>query len=196
MLEMLETFAPYSGLLLSAITALLSLILYGRVNSSVIKTLKEELDLISARKLSDASAAISDVSQTFSETKPSYMLNEQTGELEQLPTDENIQEKIQSYITTALSSVLDKYLPLMNPVVEEDEIADYSAMRTDLSEIGAALDLAEDYRARLGLSDTLTAQQIFDEVQKRADALGIKIKEKGVKPDASKSSSEPESEHE
>ncbi len=194
MLEFFETFAPYSGLLLSAITALLSLIMYGRVNSSVIKTLKEELDMISARKLSDASAAISSVSQTFPETKPSYMLNEQTGELEQLPTDENIQEKIQSYITTALSSVLDKYLPMLNPVVEQDEIADYSSMRTDLSEIGAALDLAEDYRSRFGLADTLTAQQIFEEVQKRADALGSKIKEKGVKPDASKGPSEPKSE--
>ncbi len=194
MLEFFETMVPYSGLLLSAITALLSLILYGRVNSSIIKTLKEELDLISARKLSDASAEISSVSQSFPETKPSYMLNEQTGELERLPTDENIQEKIQSYITTALSSVLDKYLPMLNPVVEQDEIADYSAIRTDLSEIGAALDLAEDYRSRLGLADTLTAQQIFEEVQKRADALGAKIKVKGVKSDAPQSSSESESE--
>ena len=196
MLEFLEALVPYSGLLLSALTALLSLILYGRINSSVLKTFKEELDLISARKISDAAADIASVSQSFPDTKPSYMLNEQTGELERLPTDEDIQSKIQSYITTALSSVLDKYLPMLNPVSEEDDIADYSSMRTDLSEIGAALDLAEDYRSRFGLPDNLTAQQIFAEVQKRADDLGAKIKAKGVKSDASKSPTEPKSEQE
>ena len=123
------------------------------------------------------------VSQSFTETKPAYVLNSSTNELERLAVDENVQVKIQSFLETAIERALERFLP--NDVVEVDDIAErYNQSQLDLSELGKAYDMAESYREKFGLSDDCSVDDIFAKLSAYSEDLKTRIaKSKEVKSD-------------
>lgn len=116
-------------------------------------------------------------SQKFSEYKDSYILNPSTNELEKLDTPKNIQAEIDSYLDCALERALEKFLP--SDVVDDKNIADYTQRVDDLSVIGEAIDIAEDYRVKYNLPDSYTPAQIYDFISKQASDIKSKLSDSG-----------------
>lgn len=118
-------------------------------------------------------------SQTFSEEVPDYVLNPVTNELEESPIPKNVQKYIESYIDTALDRVIERFLP--ENVVEaegEDNVVDYTQMYEDLAYAGEVFDIAEDYREKFNLSDTMSVQDVFNYVEKMSEDLAKRLKNK------------------
>lgn len=112
--------------------------------------------------------------QTFSEEKDEYRLNEITNELEKTGNKINIQAIIDSCLETAL----DKALSRLMPEVEEcKEMVELETMRGDLDVMQEAAMLAEEYRAKYGLSEDIPYNNIFAKVGEMATALDSKIKD-------------------
>ncbi|QXN75045.1 hypothetical protein [Microvirus mar13] len=110
----------------------------------------------------------------FSEYKDAYVLNPATNELEKLPTQENIQERINSFLECALDRALEKFMP--KNVVERDDVAEeYAASRVDLADLADAMEIAEQYRERFGLSENASMADIYARVDKEAAALKAKL---------------------
>ena len=116
-------------------------------------------------------------SQTFSEEVPDYVLNPVTNELEESPIPKNVQKYIESYIDTALDRVIERFLP--ENVVEaegDDNVVDYTQMFEDLAYAGEVFDIAEDYRDKFNLPDTMSVQDVFNYVEKMSADLAERLK--------------------
>lgn len=116
-------------------------------------------------------------SQTFLEEVPDYVLNPVTNELEESPIPKNVQKYIDSYIDTALDRVIERFLP--ENVVEaegEDNVADYTQMYEDLAYAGEVFDIAEDYREKFNLPDTMSVQDVFNYVEKMSEEMAERLK--------------------
>lgn len=118
------------------------------------------------------------VQQSFSETVPDYVLNPQSNELEELEVPKNVQVYIQSYIDCALERALERYLPKETDNMEADPREEYEASVADLAVLGEAMEQAEVYREKFGLSNHASIADIYAEVDKRAQLLKEKIAEK------------------
>lgn len=112
--------------------------------------------------------------QSFTETVKDYILDPSTNELQESPIEKNVQDYIDSHIDIALDRALQKFCP-PDVVDEDDVIADYTNSREDLAVIAEAMDVAEEYRERFGLSDKLSISQIYAEVNKRSEDLKAKL---------------------
>lgn len=110
--------------------------------------------------------------QTFSSTKPVYRLNKANGELELTDDTIDLQALINSCIDTALDRTLDRLLP---KVEQAEDIMELDLMREDLDMAMQVSNVAEEYRSKLGLSDSLSMNDIFNEVSKQAEILKAKI---------------------
>lgn len=141
----------------------------GRLSNGAKKFISEEVNALKK----DTSG----YSQTFSEEVPDYVLNPVTNELEESPIPKNVQKYIESYIDTALDRVIERFLP--ENVVEadgEDNVADYTQMYEDLAYAGEVFDIAEDYREKFNLPDTMSVQDIFKYVEKTSVDLAERLK--------------------
>lgn len=179
MMTFIDFIQQYGGVIFAALQVMLSLAIYGKFSNKFLKEFLKEVDILYHRKIEDAEQAIPTVEQTFTETRPAYVLNESTNELERLPSDEDFQAKIDSFVSTALNRILDRYLP--QDVQESDDIADYASVKSDLSDLGEMYERAEEYRERYGLPDTMSVNDVFAAVQAKADELAKKIAERSVK---------------
>lgn len=113
-------------------------------------------------------------SQEFSETVTDYILDPVTNELSESDVPKDIQAYIDSHIDIALDRALQRFLP--HDVIEDDDhYADYTQKSQDLAELGAAMDLAEDYREQFNLPDNYTFEQIMQFVGTKADELKTKL---------------------
>lgn len=141
----------------------------GRLSNGAKKFISEEVNALKK----DTSC----YSQTFSEEVPDYVLNPVTNELEECPIPKNVQKYIESYIDTALDRVIERFLP--DNVVEaegDDNVADYTQMYEDLAYAGEVFDIAEDYREKFNLPDTMSVQDIFKYVEKTSENLAERLK--------------------
>lgn len=131
------------------------------------------------------------VPQTFSPMKDEYILDPKTGEIEKLPIQKNVQDEIDSYLECALDRILERLLPKDNVTETDDPFEGYSVRVADLSELGSAMELAEDYRERYNLPATYSMAQIYEYVDKEAAKLKERIlsstKKEEQKADESKS---------
>ena len=116
------------------------------------------------------------VTQQFSETIPDYTLNTRTNELERLPVDKDIQAYIDSYIDCALDKILERFLPITPPT--DAQFIELEQMQTDLAQAGELFDLAEEYRDKFNLDDSLSVSQIFEYVQQESDKLAKDLDER------------------
>lgn len=169
-LDNLELVTSCVCVLLGVIAFVVTFIRTGNIKKSI-RDFKEVKDMAKDERK---------YAQTFSETKKDYILNPATNELEELPLPKNIQDKIQSYIDTCLDSALEKFLP---KVEEVDEYADYTQRIDDLAALGEYMELAEDYRERLGLGDKASVADIYAAVDKSAKELKARLQ---AKPDDKK----------
>lgn len=162
---------------------LLGLIEFFRTGSlkRSVKKISEVIDLnyrtIDSKRQEDV------VSQEFSEFKSSYVLNEDSNELEELEVPINIQAQIQSYLSSALENALERFLPGVLDEVGE-QVAHYQDTVVDLADLGQAMETAEFYREQLGLSDKASMSDIYSAVDKLSQeyksAIGkVTVKQKG-----------------
>lgn len=116
-------------------------------------------------------------SQTFSEEVPDYVLNPVTNELEESPIPKNVQKYIESYIDTALDRVIERFLPEnVVEVDDDDNVADYTQMYEDLAYAGEVFDIAEEYRDKFNLPDTMSVQDVFNYVEKMSQDMAERLK--------------------
>lgn len=110
----------------------------------------------------------------FTPYKDKYILDPSTGEIEKLPTPENIQDKIDSFLECALERALERFAP--KNVAEVDDVAEgYSRCVDDLAGLASAMEIAEEYRDQLGLSEGLSMAQIYEKVDERAKQLKLQL---------------------
>lgn len=112
--------------------------------------------------------------QTFSYLVEDYIYNSDTKTLSISPNKKDIFAYINSFASSSLDAVLDKYsnlsdvdtsLPVMNR-------ANYS-----LETIAEAFAKAEDYRESRGLSDELSIEDIYREMLKESETLKNNLEE-------------------
>lgn len=101
--------------------------------------------------------------QTFDNIVPVYRLNKVTGEL--VKTDEviDIDQVVQSCKDQTLDYILDKYLPeqLNNIPISEQVI---SSLDDDLDTLRDLGNIADEYRERFHLSDSMSISDIYNYV--------------------------------
>lgn len=114
------------------------------------------------------------VGQSFDKFKPVYRLNKVTGVLEETDEVIDIQEVVNSCKDMALNAVLERFLP--SSIVGED-VAIVAKMQDDVDKMRDVLSLAEEYRDKYNLSDSLSTQEIFDTISKKSIELKEKIEE-------------------
>lgn len=111
--------------------------------------------------------------QSFSEEVKDYILDPVTNELEEKPIPKNVQDYIQSFIECALERALQRFLP--ENVIEDNSVSDYTQKVDDLSSIGAAMEIAEDYRDKYNLPDNYSISDIYAFVDKQAKDIKDKL---------------------
>ena len=93
-----------------------------------------------------------------------------------MPVDKDIQAYIDSYIDCALDKILERFLPITPPT--DAQFIELEQMQTDLAQAGELFDLAEEYRDKFNLDDSLSVSQIFEYVQQESDKLAKDLDER------------------
>lgn len=157
---------------LGLIYAVVTFIRTGSIKKSV-ESFMEVNDLVKPMSLEQAQKS-KPAPTKFSEYKDEYILNPSTNELEKLPTKVNIQQKIESYLDCALERALERLMP--NVVGESEEVGEnYQNSLQDLASLGEAMEVAEEWRDKLGLPDTFSMAQIYEAVDKQSKSLKAKL---------------------
>lgn len=117
--------------------------------------------------------------QSFTPEVKDYLLNSVTNELEELPKKKNVDDYIQSHIESCLERALERFLPKVK--YEDDLIADYTERCDDLASLGEAIEMAEYYREKFGLSDSASIADIYSAVDNSAKVLKTKLSNDNVK---------------
>lgn len=141
------------------------------------------------RDIKDEKAPLADNhKQEFSYLKTQYVLNENTGELEEKEEKLDLQKLINSSVETALDRMLNRFMPSEN-ISESDEI--FETYSDDLAAYGEVLEMAEDYRDKFGLGADVPVEQIFarltEESKKLKDSIEKAKFDQAVKTEALKS---------
>lgn len=155
----------------------------GSLNKAI-KRLKEYEEMIKYQTAEKASAA-KRVGQKFSNTVTDYILDPVTNELHESPIPKDVQAYIDSHLDVALDRALERFLP--KNVIDSDDTVDYTQTSQDLSVMGEAFEVAEDYRERFKLPAEMSVADIYKFVGEQADKMKtdlLKYNEKGeVKKD-------------
>lgn len=152
-------------------------IISGRGNSRLLQEVKNMQYRLPTYRQNEPAEA-----QEFSALKPKYELNERTNELVDSGEKIDIQKLINSAVDTCLERTLARLMPTDTDI--DDKIVDLSDTRDDLESLTEALTVAEDWRERLDLPDTMSVQDVFKQIEQyeaklRADidTVNAKIKE-------------------
>lgn len=112
----------------------------------------------------------------FSQYIPEYKYNEKTGELKETGGKIDVQAMIQSYVDTCLSAVLDKFLP-GNDLTAVGQNDVYGEVKhTELNDLADMYEQAEVYREKYGLSDELSAVEVFKAVDDMSQKQNAYVK--------------------
>lgn len=161
--------------IVSVVVSLINFFRTGNLSKIAKKYIKGELETMKGYK-KPANAYM----QEFSEVRDTYVLNTVTNVLEKSPLKEPVQEKIQSYASTCLSNVLELLLNPDNYTEPEnvkvvDDVAIHNDVEEDLAYMGEVFELAEGYRDKFGLPDTMSVEQVFAKVGEYSKQLADKI---------------------
>lgn len=115
--------------------------------------------------------------QSFENTRTDYVLNRHTNELEEKPEKIDLQSLINSAVDTALDRVLQKLMPDGSEIPDTIE-TDYENSIGDLDDLAQAMDIAEEYRERLGLPLEMSVSDIYKRVGEYSSNLLEQIKTK------------------
>ena len=127
--------------------------------------------------------------QTYDNIVPVYRLNKITGEL--VKTDEviDINEVVQSCKDQTLDYILDKFLPeQLNQMPISEQVI--SSLDDDLDTLRDLGNIADEYRERFNLSDSMSISDIYNYVnnerKKAVDALNDQKQKKEIVSDEEK----------
>lgn len=166
------------------ISAVFSVILFFRTGNK--KYLKEVNDMIKYRStsLNKVSTDGKNYSQNFEGTKykPVYRLNKVTGELELTDEVIDITELINSAKEYCLNACLERFIP-QNTDEESVVRESYDSTLTNLDELTYALELAEEYRDKFGMSIDASFEDIFKRVNDESVVLKSKLDSLKKKPE-------------
>lgn len=132
--------------------------------------------MIVYRLLCDLSDDDMSIGQTFDEYADDYKYVEATGEIVKSPERVNIQDKIDSYRSTALDVLLDKYLGNDDGSTDGGFVDhDFGRLYNDLADLGQCIEIANDYRDRYDLDDNMSIVDVYKFVQGKLDILNNTI---------------------
>lgn len=102
-----------------------------------------------------------DFKQSFTEFVDDFQLILRDDKLYKSDTPINRQKLIESSRETALTNALEKFLP--EKVTEDNEtIVEYNRRNTDLDDLMNAENLANEYREKFNLPDSMSTMQVYD----------------------------------
>lgn len=163
--------------IVSVVISLINFVRTGELSKSAKKFIQGETETVKGYK-----KPVKAYQQEFSEVRDQYVLNSVTNVLEKSPLKENVQEKIQSYASSCFQNVIEL---LLNPesykdgenVKVVDDVALHNDVEEDLAYMGDVFEIAEGYREKFGLPDTMSVEQVFAKVGEYSKQLADKIKE-------------------
>lgn len=121
--------------------------------------------------------------QTYDKIVPVYRLNKVTGELVKTDDVIDINEVVQSCKDQTLDYILDKFLPeQLNQLPISEQVI--SSLDDDLDTLRDLGNIADEYRERFNLSDSMSISDIYNYVnnerKKAVDALNAQKQKKEV----------------
>lgn len=183
MQEFIQEILPYVFSALSALFFGLSAFFSARSNKSINKELQvmaktqQQTESTAKYRAADYRDSVTPdtvpEAQTFNPLLKQYRLNKRTNQLEELDDPLDIQQLIDSKVETALDRTLARLSP-QQPLdgAVTDCTEDY---QDDLDLIADAMDVAEDYREKLGLADDVPVDQVFQKMSTYAEEQLKKI---------------------
>lgn len=170
-MEVMDFLAIYGDRLVLAVFAIVTFIVTFIRTGSISKSLKE-CDIMKYRS---ANAKTAD-SQSFTNQRTDYVLNPVTNELEKKDEPIDVQKEINSVRPSTLDEMLDTFLPTF-PEAYKTAQAECRELVDDMYELGHAMEVAEEYREKFDLPDTLSVSQIYDYIGERHTELSKKLSE-------------------
>lgn len=161
---------------LSIIAFIVVLIRTGSAKTAA-KSAKELMENMAKYRASDYK---DESAQTFTNERVEYTLNKHTNELEEKPIKTDLAELIQSSVETAFERVLQRLIPDTDEVPDTIE-SDYDQSIDDLNDLAVAIDVAEEYREKLGLPLEMSVSEIFGKVNEYSESLKQKLSDKSKK---------------
>lgn len=143
-----------------------------------IKKFKEDLNEMKTIYRSEhyvSGAVDTNKGQSFNELKDVYKLNKATGELEKTDDKINIQSLINSAVDTALTSMLERFLPEID---DTSDVVQFNALIDDLDYMLEMSNRAEKWKDELGLDKNLSISETFTAMSVKADDLKKSLIEK------------------
>lgn len=143
-----------------------------------IKKFKEDLNEMKTIYRSEhyvSGAVDTNKGQSFNELKDVYKLNKATGELEKTGDKLNIQSLINSAVDTALTNMLERFLPEIDG---SDDVHQFNALVDDLDYMLEMSNRAEKWKEELGLDKSLSISETFTAMSVKAEDLKKSITEK------------------
>ncbi|QXN75034.1 hypothetical protein [Microvirus mar10] len=125
--------------------------------------------------------------QKFDYLVQDYIYNPETKLLSVSPIKKDIYEYINSFASSSLDAILDKYTSISSVDVDAPVA---SREQYDLNSIALAFEKAEDYRTSRNLSDDLSIEEIYTLMLKESEDLKNEIIKKGGEQSEKKAQSE------
>lgn len=107
--------------------------------------------------------------QTFDKFIKCYKVNKLTNELEETGEVIDIQEMVNSSVSTCMTEVLSRFFPDNTP--ESPEVALANEMQDDLEFLSETYSVAEKYRDMFNLGADMSVQDIFKIVEQKSNEL-------------------------
>uniref|UniRef100_A0AAU8AUE6 Uncharacterized protein n=1 Tax=Dulem virus 83 TaxID=3145794 RepID=A0AAU8AUE6_9VIRU len=167
---MINFFNQYGDYIFFAVYLLVSFVLYFRTRNN--KYLMEVLNEVKYR-LPDYREREPAEAQSFDTMKPVYRLNKQTNELELTDEVIDMQELLNSAKDYCLSACLERFLPTQTV---DETVAQRNAYYDDLDIMTQYYDIADEYREKLGLDDTISAEKVYEAMVNKASELDKFVK--------------------
>ncbi len=125
------------------------------------------------------------IMQTFTRSKKCYELDSKTGKLEQIDSID-LQEMVNSSADCELSKLYEKFTTgevvsinkYKDLLPSEKIIFDDTNDKDELNNLAELIKISDKYKKELKLSDNLSPDKVFEEVQRRSKDLNKEIKNK------------------
>lgn len=160
---MSEYFSDYSNiidLIKSIVFIIVSFFLFFKTKN--VNYLKEVLKMTKETKVVKKGT-------TFTNLVPVYRLNKATNVVEDTGEKIDIDELVQSNLSSCLDSILSKFLAPAPEDATKDIVADLSSMQDDLDAFTSISQKCEEYKEKYNLDSSLSFQQVFDAVKKKSE---------------------------
>lgn len=118
------------------------------------------------------------IKQSFTEFEDSYVLDPSSNEIVKLPDKKNVQVVIQSYHSSALDRLLERYVTTEVAEGSKQDLVDrFERTTLDLASMADALSAAEEYKEQLGLAPDTSLDDVYKAMENQSALLKQRISE-------------------